>query len=272
MSKTITPKATTNELEVKVERLILKHKTINVHAFAFLPTEKCIEKKKNVFAIFTHGYTSHKGDLVNWGSRLAHFGIPTLVFDLPGHHLGHYYEVESLEFFKEETPNLFIKAYDYLKAQNSDIDNPKLILGGHSLGAYFALNAMKLSEFASLEKLAILVGFGLTINQKGEHLLTSNFYRKTLDIRKQLISEHLDPDIVFPWIQKEKENLKLSDSDLYIITGANDAVVGANGGDYIAELLRKQGNRVELIKPNHLPHHEPELAAPHIMSLLKKIL
>ena len=38
------------------------------------------------------------------------------------------------------------------------------------------------------------------------------------------------------------------------------------------ELMLKLNNQVYLERPNHLSHHRPELAAPHLAALLKKFL
>ena len=68
------------------------------NALLFLPDPS--RPIKEGLAVFCHGYTAHKGDLLTWASRLSEEGLTTLIFDIPGHYLGSYNEVESFEEFK----------------------------------------------------------------------------------------------------------------------------------------------------------------------------
>jgi hypothetical protein len=61
------------------------------------------------------------------------------------------------------------------------------------------------SNFGELERMSIGVGLGLNPNTDKIHIFESNFYQKALNIRRQLVSDALDSDVVFAWIKDEKE-------------------------------------------------------------------
>jgi alpha-beta hydrolase superfamily lysophospholipase len=241
--------------------------TKNTNALAFIPSAE--KFKKNRAALFTHGFTSHKASIFNWPLRLAEEGIPCVLFDLPGHFLGTFCEVDDFQAFKQNAPKMFCAALDQLS--NLTPQNPieNLVLGGHSLGALIALKAIALNEFKNIpQKTAIAVGFGMP-PEGVTHIFKTPFYKSTLMIRAQLVSKALNPDIVFPWIKEEKEALSLSNQKIYFLTGEDDMVVGKDGTQRLAQKMTEQGNRVILEMPSKLPHHLPEGAAPHIKKFLK---
>ena len=84
-------------MSVKILRTTLHVSSFEVQAFAFIPD---VESLKEQWACFTHGYTSQKSDCLPWATRTAEGGIPTIIFDQPGHYLGSFNDVESFEDFK----------------------------------------------------------------------------------------------------------------------------------------------------------------------------
>lgn len=259
---------------ITISKIQLEHHSFKVNGFIFLPEAKVY--KNNLIAIFTHGYTSSKTDVFNWSNRLAEQGIASIIFDLPGHYLGSFEEVFKTDDFVYYAHELFSQAYqslcDFLKSallkQNQHFIIPSIcILGGHSLGALLALKAFDLKNLPK-EKHFFAVGLG--INQEAKtHLFETAFYQKTLDIRRQLVSPTIAPNIIFKWILEEKKNLKIHDENIVLITGDDDIVVGANGSEELKNLLKKNNNVVSLVKPTKMPHHQPELAATHIASYTK---
>lgn len=260
-----------NHLEqTKIIPCQLKNHHFLVNAFAFIaPKEKYQENYK---AIFTHGYTASKSDLISWASRLADSGISSLIFDLPGHYLGSYNRVESFTIFTEFTHHLFYQAMITLKDLEKNYypatSDPHYFLGGHSLGALMAVRSSLLPDFVKLKKTYIGVGFGLNEEVK-THLFDTDFYSKTLNIRKQLVAPEITSDLMFPWIRSMKRLDEIKDQNICIITGVDDVVVGKDGAKNLANNLSTQ-NTVELIEPSRLPHHQPELAASHIYSYIKQ--
>ena len=91
-----------------IKKTLIRYRSWSVQAFLFLP--KAL-KETNTLAIFTHGYTSHKGSLISWGDKLAKASIPTLIFDLPGHYLGSFNEVDDFDEFRMHSHELFHIAY-----------------------------------------------------------------------------------------------------------------------------------------------------------------
>ena len=193
------------------------------------------EAIKEGLAIFCHGYTAHKGDLLTWASRLSEEGLTTLIFDIPGHYLGSYNEVESFEEFKNFAPLLFEEAYQVLAREFKesyplyehylDPNSLKLVIGGHSLGGLLSLQALKLPTFQAIpHKMAIGVGLGMGL-QKGEHVFQSSFFKSTINLRGQFVSKALEPDVVFPWIKAEKERIELKGQRIHLIVGEDDIVV-----------------------------------------------
>ncbi|MCF8060494.1 MAG: alpha/beta hydrolase [Bacteriovoracaceae bacterium] len=247
---------------------------ISTNAFCFLPDEA--SKVAPALSIFTHGFTSHKGSILNWSLRLAEEGIPSLLFDLPGHYLGGFTEVTSFDAFKRNAAQMFESATQILKDHllaelgHSIIDKEtKVIIGGHSLGALLSLKACDALAFSNFQSTQVIaVGFGLP-PEGVTHIFNTPFYKSTLAIRAQLVSEAISPEVIFPWIKKEKESLNLTDKNIYLLTGADDVVVGKDGTERLRDQLQALGNNVVLEKPAKLAHHLPENAAPHIKKWLK---
>ena len=242
---------------------------ISVNGFVFLPSSKEVK----TMALFTHGYTSHKSSVINWCMRLSEAGVACIVFDLPGHYLGTFSELESFDDFEKCAPNLFLRAYECLAEQlaGQQLSEWNLVLGGHSLGALLALKASTLEGLnANKSQHIVCVGFGLP--PRGlTHVFDTPFYKATLDMRRQLVSPAINPDIMFPWIKDQKEQVKLTGKHIVLITGKDDVVVGKTGTELLAEYLKEQGNEITLEKPNSLGHHLPENAASHIKKALKDL-
>lgn len=245
-----------------------------VNALAFIPSA---EKNaiKSEWAIFSHGYTSHKGDCLNWATRLVEVGVPCLIFDQPGHYLGSFNEVQNFDDFKNHAHELFAEGYLRLQAlleQHVGFGhfpaNSAIILGGHSLGAYTSIRALELPLFTNVNRLAVTIGIGIGQRQ-ATHLFETAFYEKTLSIRRQLVSPALDSKVVFSWLKEAKENITLTGERIHMITGEDDVVVGAGGMEAFLKVLESQGNVVTWEKPKRLPHHEPGAATAHIYSFLK---
>lgn len=247
----------------------------NVQGFAFIP-DPTVELKPTI-GLITHGYTSHKGSLLNWATRLAEEGMASLLFDLPGHYLGSFTEVQNFEVFKHNAHCLFADAHTLLieclkEARPLDdhvLENPNVVTMGHSLGGLLALKALGLPQLAPYKRHAIAVGLGMApLGQT--HLFNSAFYKSTLHIRSQLVSPALHPEVVFPWIKKEKDELKLVGENIHLITGLDDLVVGDDGTERLGQLLAQQNNTVTIERPTKLPHHQPEMGAGHVKKFLKK--
>jgi hypothetical protein len=244
-----------------------------VNAFAFIPSSN--KNIKSEWAFFSHGYTSHKGDCLNWASRLVESGVPCLIFDQPGHYLGSFHEVQSWEDFSGHAHELFGEGFLRLQGlmethlgagQFPSVTN--IILGGHSLGAYTSIRALELPIFDSFSKIAVCVGIGIGQRQ-ATHLFETAFYEKTLSLRRQLVSSCLDSKLVFSWLKTAKENMTISSQRIHLITGEDDVVVGAGGLEAFIEVLERNGNRVTWERPKRLPHHEPSSATPHLYAFLK---
>ncbi len=254
-------------MSVKIIKKTLINDHFSFNSFSFLSEE--IDEHKPV-AILTHGYTASKTDLISWATRLSDAGISSIIFDLPGHHLGSLNQVESFDVFTKEAVNCFEEAYQELMGHTKQ-QHSHIILGGHSLGALLAVKALELDCFQSFPKIAIAVGLGIS-QHATTHLFNSSFYEKTLNIRRQLVCDSLDSDKMFPWISEEKENLNIRAQRIHLITGEDDAVVGKGGAQELYEKLEALGNDVSLAEPKRLPHNNPELASSHIYSFLKKEL
>lgn len=244
-----------------------------VNALAFIPSPE--GQIKSEWAFFTHGYTSHKGDCLNWATRLVENGVPCMIFDQPGHFLGSFHEVSSWDDFKEHAHELFAEAHSRLEAlmtQNLESGSyptmTSVILGGHSLGAYTSIRALELPQFKNVKRVAVGIGIGIGQHQ-ATHLFETAFYSKTLNIRRQLVSAQLDPKDVFSWLKTEKSNMTLSGERIHLITGEDDVVVGGGGLDAFVNVLETNGNSVTFDKPKRLPHHEPGAASPYLYAFLK---
>ncbi len=255
-------------MSTKLIKKTLNNKYFTFNSMAFIPSEDV--QTRSEWALFTHGYTASKSDCINWAQRLSEIGIPCIIFDLPGHHLGSFNSVNSFDEFKNHVEECFIDAYEQLKSLIKT-DCNKIIFGGHSLGALLSIKALELNYFKDFEKLAIGVGIGIG-QHKTAHLFETSFYEKTLNIRRQLVDENLDSDIVFPWIKQEKLELDVSHKRIHLITGLDDVVVGEGGLEALKFNLESNANHVSFSEPKKLPHHEPSMAATHIYSFLKKEL
>jgi alpha-beta hydrolase superfamily lysophospholipase len=248
-----------------IKKHLLTENNISVNALSFIPDG---EIKK--VAIFTHGYTSSKHSLTNWATRLCESQVAVTIFDLPGHYLGSYEELASFEDFTKDAPKLFTKAFNWLIKNHCVSPQIPLIIGGHSLGALMSLKSLSsFKEELNLTPSCILVGFGLNLSVK-THIFDSPFYEKTMNVRKQLVSKFLDPKVVFPWVKQQKLDLEIKDSDIFLLCGEDDVVVGSDGAQNLFDAL-KEHNNVKIIAPKKLPHHMPELAASHINSIVKNL-
>jgi alpha-beta hydrolase superfamily lysophospholipase len=240
-------------------------------ALCLIPTSEI----RPVRAIYAHGYTANKADCLPWAVRASENGIPSVIFDWPGHYLGGFNEVKKFSDFTQGAPDLFAQALKELNSiltqQRGEHHLGQIVLGGHSLGALMAIKALKHADFAEYLRLAVGVGIGLN-NQLETHLFDTEFYQKTLSIRRQLVSPALDSDFMFPWIREEKTRLNISYERIHLITGEDDLVVGVGGMERLADALKLAGNHVTTFEPKKLPHHEPTLAAPHINAFLKQEL
>ncbi len=234
-----------------------------VNALSFWP-QRLNEAK--VGAIFTHGYTAHKGDLITWAIKLSEIGIPTILFDLPGHYLGSYNEVGSLDQFQQNAHKLFAQAYQLLHPITQ-----KVVLGGHSLGGLLALQAFDLPELKQLEKVFIAVGLGVKSTNEPKSL-ASPFMDQFLQQRAGLVSPQLISEAIFPWIQNSKRNLAITNQVIHLITGQDDYVVSSTGSENLMAQLQQKGNQATLNKPPRLAHNRPELAAIHIKKFLKNFV
>jgi predicted esterase len=247
-------------LKIKVSREYLQVGSMKTVGLSFVPNLKM----RPYQAIFTHGYTAHKDTLLTWGQRLASEGIPTLIFDLPGHYLGHFHEVEDFSEFKNHAHELFFQAQNILAGYGQNQES--VILGGHSLGALLAMKAAPL--FNHVQSI-ISVGYGLA-PEDVEHVFATSLFQQMMEIRSQLVSPALDPKNIFPWIKAEKEQLNLTGQQIYLLNGSDDVVVNHQGSLKMQEKLESLGNQVVFENPKSLPHHLPDRAAPHIISYLKK--
>lgn len=253
-------------MSVKIVKKTITNEYFSFNSMAFIPSEG--DETRSEWAVFTHGYTASKSDCLSWAQRLSEAGIPSVIFDLPGHHLGSFNEVKSFEDFKEHSHECFIDAFTFL---SEHINSPceTLILGGHSLGALLSIKALELDYFSAFDKIAIGVGIGIG-QHKTVHLFESSFYEKTLNIRRQLVDENIDSDLIFPWIKDQKLVLDTSGKRIHLITGLDDVVVGVGGMEALRFNLSSQDNEVTFSEPKKLPHHEPSMAASHVYSFLKK--
>lgn len=247
-------------MAMKITPITLKHPKFTVQGFSFIPKSPV----DGLLAIGSHGYTSSKSSIVSWATRLANENCPVVIFDLPGHFLGSFEEVEAFDDFSNYAHELFQVAVDY-----AQIDVKKLILMGHSLGAFLSLKSLTETNMASYNTINICVGLG--IHQQGKpHLMETSLYKPTLDIRRQLVSQSIPPEKIFQWLRDQKDVIKISERNIAIINGEDDAVVGVDGNQRLVEHLKQLGNHIISETPKSLAHHKPDLAAAHIASVLKK--
>ncbi|MDA9189367.1 alpha/beta fold hydrolase [bacterium] len=246
----------------KINKTILTSERFKVNALDFVPTES-----NSRLAIFSHGYSSHKGSILTWGQRLCDAGLRVIIFDLPGHYLGSYNEVESFEDFKSHAHELF-----QLSLESTQQNFEKIALGGHSLGGLLAIKAASLPCFQSLDKIHLVgVGVGDGLKNKN-HLFHTQLFASALKLRAQLVSTHLGPEIVFPWIKEFKEELKLpSNAQTHLIVGKDDLVIPKEGAESFFERMKNLNPNTSLQCPNALAHHKPENAAGLLKAYLKSI-
>lgn len=261
--------------EISLSKIILSLKTpsgeLKTHALILFP--KNIENFQNGIAVFTHGYTAEKTPLLPWAVRLSDHGVPTMIFDLPGHYLAHFEELASFELFKNHVHELFSTAFHALVKETSFPlqKDTKLILGGHSMGGLLSIKALMNEEFENLDKVAIGVGVGIQADDK-PHFFQSKFYEKTMQLRAQLVSPFLGPDKVFTWLYEEKKHIPTFHQKIILITGEDDIVVSRDGAERFKKLLEDHSNIVTLDKPARLQHTAPELAAGTIYHHVKEFL
>ncbi len=267
---------------MKIIKATLDYQNQKTNALVFLPeiTADEVSAPMPTFALFTHGYTSDKSSILNWPIRLTEVGVSCILFDLPGHYLGNFSEVNDFDYFKNHAHELFFSAYLKLKESFNqefpfanhllNADQLKIVFSGHSLGAMLSIKAMMMPEFSNFKKVAIAVGLGMA-PKNVVHLFDTPFYKSTLKIREQLVSPELKPDNVFPWIKEEKHIFEVENQTIHLITGLDDLVVGEDGMERFSESLTMKNNTVTFEKPTKLPHHEPQLAASHVKKYLKKI-
>ena len=98
----------------------------------------------------------------------------------------------------------------------------------------------------------------------------NNWESKLANVLQQVLDKSIDSDLMFPWIKEYKESIAVSKKRIHLICGKDDVVVGEGGMEYLAKVLNDKGNEVSSTEPNKLPHNNPELAASHIYSFIKK--
>lgn len=238
--------------KINVDHHKISHKSLSSKAICFTPTEN----KKNALAIFTHGYTAEKTPLIPWITALSESGIPSALFDLPGHKLADLSEVDSFEEFIYESHNLFLKVMEKFNHVDS---STKLILGGHSLGGYFSMKALMEDKLSALDKIAILVGVGLNPDDR-PHLFSTKLFEKMIDLRSQFVSEKIPPKRIFSWLHEAKKTEKIFHQKIILLAGEDDVVVGKHGIPILKSLLEEKSNIVTAETVSSLPHNNPELA------------
>ncbi len=240
----------------KLHQVKLKLFEWQVEALIFLPPS-WQQKSFSRVCIATHGYTADKSSLLQWGIHLAKREIPTIIFDLPGHYLGSFNEVNEFNLFTQHVHQLFINAYHAISSLLNT--TPKIILAGHSLGSYLALKASELPVLKPLCTKIIVVGYG--INQ-GTHPLLKSFFRPLIEMRAPLVSPAIAPEKLLKWLEQEKNQVICTNQNIQFITGENDVIITPHATKQAAKLLASR-NQIEMLFPRNLPHNQPELAYPH---------
>ena len=252
-----------NDLSLKINKIVLEVEGTKVNALQFIPNKD----SGKALATFTHGFTSSKYSILTWAQRMSDEGIPAIIFDQPGHFLGSFHDVSDFETFTIHAPRLFDEAIKLHQKSVSNFEERTLIFGGHSLGALTSLIHLENHQYTN-NLFCIGVGFGFPPSGV-THIFQTPLFKATIDMRRQVVSEHLDPDITFPWIKERKENLQISNTRIHLITGEDDAIVGKTGSELLKDELLRLKNDVSLDKPSKLSHHQPEAAAVHIKKFLK---
>lgn len=249
-------------MKVKIIKKSIPWGNGETNSFCFLP-----EQMGSSVAIFSHGYTSHKGALLPWAVKLSQIGIATILFDLPGHYLGTFSEVQNLEDFSKNAHLLFNHALDSFREELNFKQEFKVILGGHSLGALLSLKAA--NTFNQHKTLLLCVGHGFS--QPGEPIVfDSPFFKDTMHFREQLVSPALSPSNIFPWIQHEQQMLSLKNQKIILVGGRDDLIVSEKSIINLKNHLEEKGNLVFLEMANRLPHNMPEMASSLIKKLIKE--
>ena len=244
-----------------IRPITLKTKNLKTQGLIFNP----IEDNSAKCCVFTHGYTSHKGSILTWAQKVIDLGAPSLIFDLPGHYLGNFDEVNEFNHFIEEVPQLFEKAFSIILENNKYATKP--IIGGHSLGALMALKAS--NEFEMFKEI-ICVGLGsLPINKP--HLFETPFFKDTMHLRSELVSECLNPKLMLPWISEQKRQPITHNKSIHLIGGKDDIIIGGEEGINQMGKTLQETNVVDIQLITKLPHHTPENAGIFIKKTLQQI-
>lgn len=245
-------------MRARLKKEYLRAGPFSVASLTFIP-EQTIG-----LGVFTHGYTSHKADLLNWGTKLAEINIASVIFDLPGHYLADFKEVERFEDFCEYAHQIFDQALLF-GLEKTEYLGTNLAFGGHSLGGLLALKSIQESKF----NIDFGIGVGLGLLDPGQtHLFQTNFYQETIALRSQLVSPEIAPETMFKWIHQEKLGLTTRGKTVHLISGVDDLVVGHNGMENLKAVLEKNNNTVTIDRPRKLPHHQPELAGTYVKKYL----
>lgn len=249
-------------MKFKLTPITLTHSLFTVQGFFLKPLQGTLP----MLAIGTHGYTSDKTSILNWGQKLANLGCPCLIFDLPGHYQGSFNDIQQFSDFTNHAHELF-----ELAIKKSHINFEDLILMGHSLGAFLSLKATNHLKVSLSQKniINICVGLGMQ-DEKMPHLMETNLYKPTLDFRRQLVSPQLAPELVFKWLKEQKQSFKITNQKIALINGQDDAVVNSKSHQNLTMALEASHNTVITKTPHGLPHHRPDMASPHIIEILKK--
>lgn len=242
--------------QVESHYLLAKPENVRTDRFGNTPT-----------AIFTHGFTSNKQDLLNWMQKFASNQVPVLIFDLPGHYLGNLTDVNSIEEFYQSSEAFFGQARGLLEAELNQ-SNLFYLVGGHSLGALLSLLTLDQVFPEKESTLSLIVGLG-SPKENSQHFFDTDLFAETRRFRDQLVSPAINMKDLFTWSHDLKRTIEVKDRKIHLICGENDVVVGPGGVERLFEHL-KNNNQVSLDQPKKLSHHEPQLAHVHLYSYLKK--
>jgi alpha-beta hydrolase superfamily lysophospholipase len=253
--------------------IVVKRKEISSHNWKLPCLTFCpAEAEVKALAVFSHGFTSHFADLLNWASRLSEISVATTIFGLPGHKLGSDSEVQSLDDFEQYVPKTYCKATESLREELPKIEpGTKLFVGGHSLGALLGLMSLEEEDFQDYELRGLAVGLGL-LKENQRSLLSSPLFKQNMSIRNQLVSKALQSESMLPWLSKVKNNIKTQNRDIHLITGKNDIIMSSDSMLNMKRKLEEKGNRTSYEIPDNLPHHQPELASATIKKYVKSVL
>lgn len=245
---------------------------VSVNALLFVPQDADASSSSVSFAsvaICTHGYTSHKGDLIAWADKLTGENIPTLLFDLPGHYLGSFNEVSSLASFFTVAPALFKQAFLQISNHIQLTSDVKIILGGHSLGALVSIIAGgDQSQWQSHHLLHICVGLGVSAGLS-KHLFSAPLFAEIMQMREQFVSSCLQASSLLPELYKQKLALKPVQQKIILMVGEDDIISPPADVSRLKKQLEQYTDDVEMITQKHMPHNLPERAATTIRSVLK---